>query len=655
MRFRDRTDAGRQLAARLGLYAHRSDVLVVALRPGGVPVAHEVARRLQVPLAWMPVAVVEVPDRPGLAMGAIVHDGVEVLDERLIEDLEIPRSAVHRAGAQARLELARSGLLTDLDAIATARGRSVILVEDGLDVPAVVEAATVSLQRLGAERLLVAAAIGAEDACNRLRALVDDVVCLAARDPLVAAAEAFDAFPDVTEADVHRYLQLDEARKGGREPADIIRACARRLTGDWSDYDHLLDGIGDARIVLLGEATHGTHEFYHERAIITRRLIQERQFSAVAVEADWPDAYRVNRYVRGTGRDDEAVEALEGFRRFPTWMWRNADVLDFIGWMRARNDTRRPEQRTGFYGLDLYSLRASIEAVLEYLSRVDPDAEARARRRYACFDRFDGEMQSYAYATGSGLSPSCERDVVEQLMELHRARAAYASRDGRVAPDDFFFAEQNARLVKDAEEYYRTMLRGRAESWNLRDRHMAATLQDLLAFLERTGPAARVVVWAHNSHTGDARATSLGQQGELNLGQLVRQRFGSEAVLVGFTTSTGTVTAASDWDGPPQRKELRPPLPGSFERLFHEVGVPRLLLPLRSEPALARLLDSPRLERAIGVLYLPATERSSHYFHARLSSQFDYVLHFDQTRAVEPLERTAEWNGEMAETFPSGL
>jgi len=655
MRYRDRLDAGEHLAAHLGQYAHRSDVAVVAVSASGLPVAHEVARRLHVPLAWLPVAVIEVPGRPGLAMGALVHDGLAVLDERIIEDLEIPRSTVQQVGAHARLQLARGGMAAHSVAVAAVHGRTVILVEDGLVVPAVAEAATLTLQKLGAERIVVAAAVCRRDACSRVRRLVDELICLAVPDPVIEVAEAFDSFPPVGPADVHRYLQPEASAKAEREPSEIVRSLCRRLTGDWADYDHLLDGIGDARLVLLGEATHGTHEFYRERAIITRRLIQEKGFAAVAVEADWPDAYRVNRYVRGTGGDDEAVDALEGFKRFPTWMWRNADVLDFVGWLRARNDTRRPESRVGFYGLDLYSLGASIQAVLDYLAKVDPDAEARARRRYACFDRFDGEMQTYAHATGSGLSPSCERVVVEQLMELHRARAAYASRDGRVAPDDFFFAEQNARLVRDAEEYYRTMLRGRAESWNLRDRHMAATLEDLLAFLERTVPGARVVVWAHNSHIGDARATSMGQQGELNLGQLVRERFGSEAVLVGFTTSTGTVTAASDWDGPPQRKELRPPLPGSFERLFHEVGAPRILLPLRTEPALARVLDSPRLERAIGVLYLPATERSSHYFHARLSSQFDYLLHFDQTRAVEPLERTAQWNGEMAETYPSGL
>ncbi len=232
----------------------------------------------------------------------------------------------------------------------------------------------------------------------------------------------------------------------------------------------------------------------------------------------------------------------------------------------------------------------------------------------------------------------------------------YASRDGRVAADEYFFAEQNARLVRNAEEYYRTMLHGRAESWNLRDQHMAETLRELLTFLGRGKPAPRVVVWAHNSHLGDARATEMGGAGELNVGQLVRDRFGSKAVLVGFTTYTGTVTAATEWDGPAHRRHVRPALAGSYERLFHDVGIPRFLLPLRSSPDLAQELATPRLERAIGVIYAPETERRSHYFYARLSAQFDYVLHFDTTRALEPLERTAAWEaGEMAETFPSGL
>jgi erythromycin esterase-like protein len=434
-----------------------------------------------------------------------------------------------------------------------------------------------------------------------------------------------------------------------------VRSRAWRLSGNPDQYQPLIDAIGDARVVLLGEATHGTHEFYRERAFITRRLIAERGFNAVAIEGDWPDTYRINRYVRGVGHDEDTIGSLSDFGRFPTWMWRNADVLDFVGWLRTHNDARPPGWRTGFYGLDLYSLRSSAQAVLAYLDKVDPDAARRARARYGCFDRFGDELQRYGYAASFGLSPSCEREVVAQLVDLHQRRAEYASRNGRIAPDDYFFAEQNARLVRNAEMYYRTMFHGHVESWNLRDRHMTETIGELLAFLERVRPGARLVVWAHNSHLGDARATEMGARGELNVGQLVRAKFGSSAALVGFTTHHGTVTAASEWDGPAHRKHVRPSLAASYERLFHEVGISRFLLRLRTDAELATALEGPRLERAIGVLYLPETERQSHYFHARLSEQFDYVLHFDETRAVEPLERTALWeSGEMAETYPSG-
>jgi erythromycin esterase-like protein len=266
---------------------------------------------------------------------------------------------------------------------------------------------------------------------------------------------------------------------------DVIREAAHPLTGSLQDYDPLMLLVGDARLVLLGEASHGTHEFYRERAQITKRLIAEKGFTAVAVEADWPDAYRVNRYVRGEGNDAEAVDALAGFKRFPAWMWRNADVLDFAGWLRAHNEGLPPAGRkVGFYGLDLYSLHASIEAVLGYLDKVDPEGASRARYRYGCFEHFGEDPQQYGYQTGFGLTPSCQREVVNQLVELQRRAAEYARRDGRVAEDDFFYAEQNARLVKNAEEYYRTMFRGRASSWNLRDRHMAETLHALLAHFE---------------------------------------------------------------------------------------------------------------------------------------------------------------------------
>jgi len=438
---------------------------------------------------------------------------------------------------------------------------------------------------------------------------------------------------------------------------DVVAGAAIPLIGAATDYDALLDLIGDSRFVLLGEASHGTHEFYKERAQITKRLITEKGFTAVAVEADWPDAYRVNQYVRGEGNDAEAVDALSGFKRFPAWMWRNADVLDFIGWLRAHNDDLADGgEKAGFFGLDLYSLHASIEAVLNYLDKVDPIAASSARYRYSCFEHFGEDPQTYGYAAGFGLTESCEREVVSQLVELQRRATEYARRDGRVAADDFFYAEQNARLVKNAEEYYRTMFRGRVSSWNLRDRHMAETLHALLVHFEQRGRAGKVVLWAHNSHLGDARATDMGQAGEFNVGQLVRQRYGRDAVLIGFSTYGGTVTAASSWGGPAERKRVRPALADSYESLFHDVGVGRFMINLRDAGSASAGLRQPMLERAIGVIYLPETERVSHYFHARLSDQFDAVLHFDETRAVEPLERTGEWEvGEVPETFPTGM
>jgi erythromycin esterase-like protein len=436
---------------------------------------------------------------------------------------------------------------------------------------------------------------------------------------------------------------------------DLVRDAAHPLTGASHDYDPLLDLAGDAQFVLIGEASHGTHEFYRERAVITRRLIVERGFNAVAVEADWPDAYRVNRYVRGDDSAADAEAALSGFRRFPTWMWRNAEVLDFVGWLRTYNDARAERARVGFYGLDLYSLFTSMTVVLDYLDKLDPEAARHARFRYACFDQVGEDPQAYGWAASMDLSASCEDEVVSQLVELRRRASEYVRREGRLAADEYFAAEQNARLVANAERYYRTMFRGRVSSWNLRDRHMADTLSALAQHFEAQGTPARVVLWAHNSHLGDARATEMGWGGELNVGQLVRETYGASAVLIGSLTHTGTVTAASDWDAMAERKRVRPSLEGSYERLFHDTGLPRFLLTLRNSGDVADALHDKRLERAIGVIYAPETERMSHYFHARLPSQFDAVLHFDETRAVEPLEPSARWtSGEPPETSPTG-
>ena len=439
---------------------------------------------------------------------------------------------------------------------------------------------------------------------------------------------------------------------GARE-IDVLRAELSPLDGTATDYDPLLRLVGNARVVLLGEATHGTHEFYRERARITQRLIEEKGFTIVAVEADWPDAYRVNRWVRGHGEDPDAVTALAGFERFPTWMWRNHDVVALVNWLRGYNETRPgPADHAGFYGLDLYSMYSSIEAVLRYLDEVDPAAAGRARYRYGCFEHFGEDSQAYGYAAEFGLSASCEDAAVEQLRELMRL----APRADDLPDDERFQAEQNARLVRNAEEYYRTMFRGRVSSWNLRDRHMADTLDAILTHAsERRGRPAKAVVWEHNSHVGDARATEMGESGEWNVGQLARERYGPDAMLVGLTTHRGTVTAASDWGGNAERKRVRPALDGSYEQLLHGLEVPDFFLPLRGSDS-AAALPGRRLERAIGVVYLPASERVSHYFHARLPQQFDALLHFDETRAVEPLEPGSAWRGgEPPETFPTGL
>jgi erythromycin esterase-like protein len=427
---------------------------------------------------------------------------------------------------------------------------------------------------------------------------------------------------------------------------------AQPLLGARTDYDRLLEAIGDARFVLIGEASHGTHEFYFERARITRRLIEEKGFNAVAIEGDWPDAWRVNRYVHGVGGDRSPEDALAGFQRFPAWMWRNEVVRDFVSWLAARNAASG--DKAGFYGLDLYSLFTSIQSVLAYLDQVDPEAARRARSRYACFDHFHEDSQAYGYAASFGLRRDCEDEVIRQLVEMTRKAGEYGRSDGILARDEFFAAEQNARLVRNAEEYYRTMFSGRASSWNLRDQHMASTLEALSDHLEATRGRAKVAVWAHNSHLGDARATEMGERGELNLGQLARIRYGEEAFNIGFSTFTGTVTAADDWDEPAQLKRVRPGLPGSYEDFFHQSGSPRFLVHLAS-PELPREVRTPRLQRAIGVIYRPQTERQSHYFQAHVADQFDVMIHLDETRALVALERSARATEEPPETFPTGM
>jgi erythromycin esterase-like protein len=411
---------------------------------------------------------------------------------------------------------------------------------------------------------------------------------------------------------------------------------------------------------LIGESSHGTHEFYQARAEITKWLIDRKGFLGVAAEADWPDAYRVNRFVRGIGEDANAEEALRGFERFPTWMWRNTVVHGFADWLRERNGRVVARRQAGFYGLDLYSLHRSMQDVIAYLEKVDPQAAARARQRYSCFDHAsaDDDGQAYGFAAAFGAGQSCEQQAVEQLIEFQRNSVDYARRDGLLAEDEAFYAERNAHVVRNAEVYYRAMFSGRVNSWNLRDQHMGDTLSALLEHLDHDDAGrSRIVVWAHNSHVGDAQATEVYSEGQTTLGTLARDLFPGKTRLIGMSTYTGTVTAASEWGGMAERKTVRPGLPNSVEELFHETDTGALYVKMRDDgrPS-AEPLDDVRLGRAIGVIYLPETERQSHYFHVRPADQFDAMIHIDNTRALEPLELSSQWiAGDLHETYPSGL
>jgi protein-L-isoaspartate(D-aspartate) O-methyltransferase len=428
--------------------------------------------------------------------------------------------------------------------------------------------------------------------------------------------------------------------------AEAIKGSNEKFTSiDSVNLDPLMRRIGDARLVLLGEATHGTSEFYRMRERISRELIETKGFSFVAIEGDWPDAARIDHYVRHRKVPPSEWTA---FARFPVWMWRNREVREFVDWLHARNSRVGPRDRVAFHGLDLYSLYNSIRSVLDYLDRVDPKTAEVARRRYGCLTPWQSDPSVYGQATLSGQYQTCEGEVTSMLTDLMQKRRTYAEHDG----ERFLDAVQNARLVANAERYYRTMYYGSRASWNLRDSHMFETLKNLLTF---HGPQGKGIIWAHNSHVGDSAATEMSARDEYNIGHLCRQEFGDSSYSIGFGTNSGTVAAASNWDEPMQVKTVRPGLKGSYERLCHETGDQRFLLPLRglgSATPLGGLLQ-PRLERAIGVIYRPETELQSHYFEAVLPRQFDEYIWFDETKAVTPLH-TEELKG-LPDTYPFGL
>ena len=679
MIFQDRTDAGRRLARRLAHYADRKDVVVLGLPRGGVPVAYEVAAALHATLDVFLARKLGVPGHTELAFGAVTageggndepndgRDAGRYLDQATVREAGITPEQVEQITAEVRAELdRRAKIYRGNSAALTVKDRTVILVDDGVATGASVYAALQALRQMRPARLVLAVPVAPASTWAWLHGKADELVCLDLPDPFFAVGSFYKNFPQVEDAEVLGLLERarQESPVAGNavatkpapeKPAvDAVRRAARPLTGESSDYDSLLNLIGDAQVVLLGEATHGTREFYRERARLTRRLIEEKGFHAVALEADWPDAFRVNRYVQRDASDPDAAAALGGFRGFPSWMWRNTEMQEFVTWLRAHNDTLDQAQRVGVFGLDLYGLHASMERVLQYLDAVDPEAAQRARTRYGCFEAFGCEPQRYGYAAGLGLERSSEDEVVAQLIELQRSRLRSAHTDGLAGMERFFATEQNAITVRDAEEYYRAMFLRTASFWNLRERHMADTLDGVLKHLARQQRPAKVVVWAHNSHVGDARATQLGHRGEWNLGQLARQTYGRECRTIGFTTYSGTVTAARAWDGPAEQMEVRPARADSFEAIFHATGIPAFSLCMGERSQVGFELRGSMLERAIGVVYLAESELKSHYVLASLSHQFDAVVHVDETHAAQPLDERSKADQEPAETPPSG-
>ena len=661
--FRDRREAGRVVAELLGAYRDKPDVVVLGLARGGVPVAFEVATALRAPLDAYIVRKLGAPGHEEFAVGALASGGRIVLNDDVVRGLGVTPAQLRETAEREGRELERREAVyragrPPLDVT----GKTVILVDDGLATGASMLAAVAALRDANPAQIVVAVPAAPESTCRELAALVDDVVCASMPTPFLAVGESFWDFSQTSDEEVRTLLATPTtgiARPTVESPALAVSAAAVDAPGGVPPADVLDDLIGDARIVLIGESSHGTHEFYEARAEITKWLIQHKGFTAVAAEADWPDAYRVNRFVQGLPGDASADQALSGFQRFPAWMWRNDVVRDFVAWLHRHNQDRAGNRarKVGFYGLDLYSLHRSMADVIDYLDRVDPPAATRARSRYACFDHASADDgQAYGYAAAFGAGPSCEQEAVAQLVDMHRNAIQYLSLDGVVAEDELFCAQQNAQTVRNAEEYYRRMFGGRVTSWNLRDTHMAQTLDALLAHLDSAAEPARIVVWAHNSHVGDARATEVGGDGQLTLGQLVREKHGADCRLIGFSTYHGTVTAATEWGGNAFIKTVRPALPGSVEELFHETGRAAFLVAMHDGGPAAQALEVVRLARAIGVIYLPETERQSHYYHVRPADQYDAMIHIERTRALQPLDPTSIWiEGQTPETYPSGL
>jgi len=648
--FRNRVDAGRRLGEHL---AQRDwgEVVVLGLPRGGVPVAAEVAYALGAPLDVVVVRKLGVPDHPELAMGAIAEGEDRLVDPRIVRAAGVTDDQVDEVeAAEQRTLMERVQRLRRGRPPLSLAGRTAIIVDDGVATAATARAACSSARSRGAPRVVVAAPVCSPDARVRLEVPggADEVVCLSAPVGFRAVGMHYQDFEPTTDAEVERLLDTGVTREGHGTPAPgtaadpdadavaEIRAAARPLA-DPADLEPVVQAARERRVVCIGEASHGTHEFYVWRAELTRRLIEDDGLRFVAVEGDWPDCWRVDQWVRGQGDPDlRAVDVLRSFERWPTWMWANEETADFLTWLRDHNESLAPEERVGFYGLDVYSLWDSLWEVMHWLEQHDPEALPTAMRAWECFSPYGGDPQHYAWMTRV-VPDSCEEEVVAMLATVED-RARRRTGDGSVLN-----AVQNARVAAGAEEYYRAMMRGDRQSWNVRDRHMVETLDLLLSPDGESARPTRGVVWAHNTHVGDATATDMASVGMVNLGQLARERYGRDHVLlVGLGCHRGSVVAASAWGEPEHYYEVPVARPRSHEALLHDaLGSPAVLV-TPTEVRTGTGVERPswwtdrRGHRAIGVVYNPLRE-SGNYVPTVIGRRYDAFLWFEHAEGLRPL------------------
>jgi erythromycin esterase-like protein/predicted phosphoribosyltransferase len=629
------------------------------LARGGLPVAFEVAQALALPLDVVVVRKLGVPGQEELAMGAIASGGARVLNDELMSQWTIPDADVQRVEARERRELERRERLYRGDRLPIpVDGRTVLLIDDGLATGSTMRAAAMYARKSGAKRVIAAVPVAAPEVCARLAPEVDAAICLAEPNPFWAVGIWFDDFRPTTDEEVRVLLQTASEGPHSNPGSSYmlsetlparLRAIARRIDPHGRSLEQLAESLADAQIVMICGASQGTHEFHVMRAEITKRLVTNHGFRAVAVEADWPDVDRVDRYVHGRSNDHNADDALSSFGRFPRWTWRNTVVRDFVEWMRAFNDyLPRSTSAVGCYGLDLYSVQHAIETMIDYLARVDTDTAKRALRRFSSPEQF-GAREAPLPDQGE----TREEDVVHHLIERWKQTAGKMQHRERKEDDDLFPPEHIAFLRENAADFYRAIFRSEPTVWSLRDRHMADTLDRLMSHLEQGENRGRIIVWGHDSYVGGGTARVLSSRGAWGLGQEVRRRHGGDVRLVGMTTYQGTVTAASGWDGPVERKPIDPGSPESYESLFHEVGEPAFFLMLRQPHAAETELCIPRPHRDIGAIYEPGFARMTEHHASTLGDQFDVLIHLDETTALEPLDRTTIWEqSAQIETSP---